>query len=385
MLTVTRTTDFDGLTQLQAVWNELLARTASNTIALTWEWLATWWQVFNDNRELFILVVRDGDEVIGIAPLLKRQAQHYGVSYWRLEFLASGEEVADEICSPYLDFMLHRGREAEALEAIINYLRESAAGWDEIVLSSMLAESPNVALLESISAACGLHYSATEQESAYYLPLITDWEAQLAQSSRPLRQKIRREQRAAEANGVVWRIADQSDNFAENFEILVNLHQARWTSRGEPGVFASKKFTAFHQRLAPQLLEQGWVKLFILFIADAPVSALYTFVYNQKVFYYQSGLAPVESNLFSPGTLNLSYAQEKAIEWGLTEWDFLQGGQAYKARWHTQPRPLVQVRLARPQAKELLYNATAQGLQVLRQVKKSLKPLPVSEAKSDNS
>src|SRR5438034_8066858 len=136
MLSIEKITTRAGFDQLEPVWNPLLAASESSAVTLTWEWLTTWWDVFGDERELYLLVVRDGVEVIGIAPLLRRMVQHYGwLPYRRIEFLASGEAEADEICSDYLDFIFRRGREADALEAILNYLHRPQADWDEMLLT----------------------------------------------------------------------------------------------------------------------------------------------------------------------------------------------------------------------------------------------------------
>src|SRR5947208_10757678 len=138
MITVEKVTSGEGFKRLAAVWNPLLAESASNTLSLTFEWLTVWWEVFGTERELYILVVRDGEELIGIAPLLRREMRHYGVlPYRRLEFLASGEDEADEVCSEYLDFILRRGRAEEALAGIYEFLHAHAAEWDELLLSNM--------------------------------------------------------------------------------------------------------------------------------------------------------------------------------------------------------------------------------------------------------
>lgn len=375
MLTVEKITDFNVFLGLQVVWNALLAESAGATIALTWEWIASWWEVFGAERELFILVVRDGSEVIAIAPLLKRVVQHYALTYRRLEFLASGEDQADEICSDYLDFILQRGREAEALQAIFNYLQQHRTAWDEVILSNMTEESPSLPLLKKISVSHGLPYTVTPTETAFYLPLPSDWETFLEQRSRQLRQKLRRERRVAAEHGSSFEVIDSSAKFDETFDTLIRLHQARWAERGEPGVFASEKFTRFHRLLTPKLLTQGWLKLYVLNIEEEPVSVLYTFHYQQKAYYYQTSFKPVLHRLFSPGTLNISYGIEDAINSGLTEWDFLKGqDDTYKTRWGAETRSIVRVRLAQSQPKELLYNLATRSRNRLRDIRGSLKP-----------
>ena len=50
MITVEKVTSGEGIKRLAAVWNPLLAESASNTLSLTFEWLTVWWEVFGTVR-----------------------------------------------------------------------------------------------------------------------------------------------------------------------------------------------------------------------------------------------------------------------------------------------------------------------------------------------
>ena len=77
--------DFAGL---RGEWDELLQASESDCFFLTWEWLSTWWKHLADDRELCILTVRDGDELVAIAPFASRMRRCAGIVPVRsLEFL----------------------------------------------------------------------------------------------------------------------------------------------------------------------------------------------------------------------------------------------------------------------------------------------------------
>src|SRR5262249_28888937 len=91
-------TDANQVDALRREWLDLLSRSGTNEITLTPDWIATWWQVFGSSqgRELRIGLIREGDQLIGLAPLLRRRHWHRRViPFRRLEFLASGEPEAD--------------------------------------------------------------------------------------------------------------------------------------------------------------------------------------------------------------------------------------------------------------------------------------------------
>jgi CelD/BcsL family acetyltransferase involved in cellulose biosynthesis len=369
--------EFEALAQ---EWNSLLEQSASNTLTLTHEWMTTWWEVFSEGRELYILLVKDGAELIGIAPMLKRTVQHYGVlPFRRIEFLASGEEEADEICSDYLDFILLRGRETEALDFILRYIYEKDTDWDEILLTDLAGDSVNLPFVKAFCEDSGIKMQQVRQEIAVFLPLTKSFAEIVGNLSSNFRRKIRQDWKAFKAYGGEFRLINSLDNLEEGFAALVELHQARWLSRGEAGVFSSKKFTRFHRLFARKAIVKDWLRLYVALKDGKPIAAIYNFVHNNKVHYYQSGFKHEDSGLHSPGVLVQAYAIENAIEAGFSEFDFLKGKPgSYKFRWHPQTRSLVQMRLSQSRTKEVLYNTTSKVIDGLRNIKKSLKNTAVS-------
>ena len=54
-------------------WECILPHTGANTIFITPWWQQLWWNRYgNDDSELEILSIRDGDTLLGIAPLMTR-------------------------------------------------------------------------------------------------------------------------------------------------------------------------------------------------------------------------------------------------------------------------------------------------------------------------
>jgi CelD/BcsL family acetyltransferase involved in cellulose biosynthesis len=372
---IEKITTREGFAALEPVWNRLLEESASNTLTLTYEWMSTWWDVFSEGRELYILLALVGNELIGIAPMLKRTVQHYGVlPFRRIEFLASGEDEADEICSDYLDFILKRGREQEALTGIFKYIEEEDADWDEVLLTDVSGDSPNLPLLKSHCEDSGTRLQTMRDELCVYLRLPDSWDDLLKNLKKSFRQKINRDRRAFAAQDGELKVIERGEEFAEGFEALVELHQQRWVSKGMPGVFSSEKFTRFHRLFAPKAINNAWLKLYVAMKEGAPIAAIYNFAYNHKIHSYQSGFRQENSGLHSPVVLLRSFAIEHAIGFGCREYDFLKGREgSYKFEWQPQTRNIVQLRLAQSRTKEALYNTTTRVIDGLRNIKKSLK------------
>ncbi|HKA32345.1 MAG TPA: hypothetical protein VKH64_03975, partial [Candidatus Binatia bacterium] len=125
-----------GFEKLRGSWTDLLVASSADCFFLTWEWLFAWWKHLAGGRELYLLTIESDGRLIAIAPLAMRPRRVSGFPARSLEFLGSGIAGSD-----YLDLILRRGNEAEAIESLGEYLtnrklrldlrqlRESAAAW----------------------------------------------------------------------------------------------------------------------------------------------------------------------------------------------------------------------------------------------------------------
>src|ERR1043165_1489651 len=125
-----------GFEKLRGPWSDLLVASSADCFFLTWEWLYTWWKHLAGGRALYILTIESDGRLIGIAPLAMRPRRVSDFPARPLEFLGSGIAGSD-----YLDLILRRGKEAEAIGSLAEYLanrklqlamgqlREPAAAW----------------------------------------------------------------------------------------------------------------------------------------------------------------------------------------------------------------------------------------------------------------
>ena len=84
----------DGVT---SSWNELRHCLKWGSIFVLPAWLKVWWEAFGCGAELYLRTLRQGEKVIGLAPLL--------VNKETASFIGSAD-----VCD-YLDFVIIPGRE----------------------------------------------------------------------------------------------------------------------------------------------------------------------------------------------------------------------------------------------------------------------------------
>src|SRR5690606_6135764 len=126
------------------------------------------------------------------------------------------------------------------------------------------------------------------------------------------------------------------------WDSLIDLHQRRRQSLGEPGCFSSKKWADFHRDIAQQLLAMGQLRLSVLKLDGQPIAAEYHFAGTNALYVYQGGLEPARCEE-EPGRLSMIRCIQQAISEGQQEFDLLRGDEPYKPHWRAESNPTVDV------------------------------------------
>jgi CelD/BcsL family acetyltransferase involved in cellulose biosynthesis len=159
------------------------------------------------------------------------------------------------------------------------------------------------------------------------------------------RKKLRRADRDWFATGrAVLRTVENCGQLDPALDLLIDLHQKRRQMLGEPGCFASPRFTAFHRAVTRRLLLAGQLQLQLLELDGRAVAAEYQLASQGVTYVYQSGIDPQRIGE-EPGHLMTAAAVKRAIEQGGRAIDFLRGDEPYKAHFRALARPLLELRV----------------------------------------
>ena len=124
---ITCVTTIDEFRQLQTEWNELNDLSEKGTIFSSWEWLFTWWEIYQNDalRELYILTYRENGILKGIAPfqILNYPKKQFPCSR-QLILLGTGETDGGLVLTEYLDLLIAPGKEAQIVAAFSNALMQ---------------------------------------------------------------------------------------------------------------------------------------------------------------------------------------------------------------------------------------------------------------------
>jgi len=333
MLSIKKISTQNEFIKLKEDWTPLLKKSRGDTLFLTWEWMYTWWECFQGNRQLFILAIYDeSKKMIGIAPLYINKKRLGGIPVLKyIKFLGTLP-----ISSDHLDFIISKGAERKVLWAIIEYLFQENR-WDYCLLTNIPATSLTGRLLKDIMG--NRPFQSEISQVCPYIPLPDQIEEFYSSLSSNMRNTIKRRRRNLQKNYNSFEFVtyENSDDIDDAMERLFKLHERKWKAVKHEGNFARNNVRDFHKKIAGTFLNSDMLRLYFLRVQGKDVAALYTFKYNNKLFYYQGGWDP-EMSKDRVGSILTNLVIEDAINKGYSEYDFLRGTEDYKTRLTNKKR-----------------------------------------------
>jgi CelD/BcsL family acetyltransferase involved in cellulose biosynthesis len=318
--------DTDGFERLAGEWNDLLRRSAADTIFLTLEFQRTWWEYLGKGKLLILAVRDDADTLVGIAPLLEMhdsEEQHVLATVGCVE-------VAD-----YLDLIVSQAQEEPVYTALLDYLSSSnAPAWDRLDLCNIHEDSPTLKHLAPLAEARGWTVSTARDDVCPIVQLPGTWDEYMEMIDGKQRREIRRKLRRAGAQAPVdWYVVGSEHDLEAEFEDFLALMTA---SSPDKAAFLTPQMRHFFRQLAQVMYDAGWLELVFLQVGERKAAAYLNFVYNNRVLVYNSGLDWRSFPNLGAGIVLTAHCIRHAIEQGREMFDFMQGDERYKYQFGGQ-------------------------------------------------
>jgi CelD/BcsL family acetyltransferase involved in cellulose biosynthesis len=346
---------------LREDWDRLLETSTSDCLFLTWEWLYAWWKHVGGRRRLRLLVLRRDRTTIGIMPLgWSPPGLPQGAPFGVLEFLGSGQAGSD-----YLDVIAHEGNEDVVCAAFASYLGRTS---DVCKWTNLRSGATAHGMLPRLAKG---GWSVTESITNLcpYIRLTGEtWESYLAQLGSEHRYNFRRKWKRLNREHVVGlETVCRQDECRESIDLLIRLHNLRWSSRGGTDAFHTPALVGLHREFAAVALDRGWLRLHTLRVDGHPAACLCGYQYHGKFYFYQSGFDPAYET-YGVGVILMGLAVQRAIEEKSAEFDFLHGNEAYKSHWSHDSRELHRLELYPPGVAGRLIHASVDLARASRRV-----------------
>lgn len=315
-------------------WRDLLARDLNRHIFATPEWNRLWWDEFGAGKDLFVITMHRGDDLVAIAPLYRKVED--GRKVLRFNGGIDLTDYQGPICS--LD------DRDEVAETLVGWLEETEVEWDEFDAHNMPVPLGFAEFLVDHADSHGFDFRLDQEETTAVLPLPSDWDEYIAQLDGKERHELRRKRRrlGRDHPDAAFRTAT-TETLDADLASFIQMHKQ---AEGHKGRFMAPTIETFFKRIADSFMPNGWLRLDMLEIGDRPVASTLSFTFDRTFYLYNSAYEP-ELGRLSPGYILVSRLIEEAIEEGVRQFDFLRGPERYKYQFGAKPLPLNNVRVMR--------------------------------------
>ena len=333
-------TDFESLAPLADAWNKLLTHRLTDAPFLHYEYLRDWWQTLGGGEwtqaELCIVIAREGERLIGIAPLFHATNRDDQSAL----LLLGSIEISD-----YLDLIVRPADLTPFVSGLLDFLASSLPqSWSALDFYNLPEASSTLATLQTESTSRNWTFTSEVYQPAPFIPLPADFDTYLANIDKKQRHEIRRKMRRAAESEIPVRwyiVSDEAalDSEMDGFFELMTQDPAKAT-------FLTELMRAQILATARTAMKKGWLWLAFLEVGGKKAASMFNFDYGNRLWGYNSGVHRDFVEL-SPGWVLLGHVIQWACEHGRAEFDFMRGNEAYKYRFGAKDRSVMRVKIVR--------------------------------------
>ncbi len=296
---------WDNLKDLQSVWEKEFTPVSPFQ---TFIWNKLWLKHFGQNIQLKIYLAKKEDQILALIPWYETNTQ--------LQFLGTPPNISD-----YQDVIWN----TDNLELKQETLRQLFVRPELKEKTVSLTHLPEISDTRRIVKQMFPNHKETS-ETTPYLPITKTWEDYLFSLSKKNRHELKRKfRRLGEKSYEIQHFTKESD-ISANLKTFIELHKK---SAPDKDTFMNEPMQEFFVDFTKTFAKNNTVLLSTLTLENQVVAATISFMYNSKVWLYNSGYNPDFRDL-SVGLLLIASDIKYGIENGYQEFDFLRGDERYK-------------------------------------------------------
>lgn len=352
--------DLDALRAMRRSWDRLVTETGIDHPFLGHEWICSWWECFGAGKELHIVLVKVGDRLEAIAPLMLSRERMLGVPVRRLGALYNPH-------TPRLDFIVASGIADEVSRSVWRHALDISDQWDVLEIPQMLAGSPTLASLPEIAAGDGFRFGIWHGENSPYVPFRGTWENYVKQLSHNHRTKIRKGMnRLLRVGDVRLEVVSKGAKLAAALDDGLRIEAAAWKAKTGTAINSQAEVENFYRVFAEQATATGTLRLLFLTVAGTRVAFAYALEHREKLYVLKAGYDPAYGH-YSPYNLLCYLVFKDGFERGLHEYEFLGSNEPWKLDWTQEIKPHYWLQVFGPGLRaRLLYHAKFHWIPLLR-------------------
>lgn len=320
--------EYDDFVALQGVWENVLKRSRDDTIYLTHEWFRCWWLSYGQGKQLSVILIKDRDDVIGIAPF-------YAVKglYRRLIPVREVRFCVNEM-SPRVNFVAVRDREEVVVRSVLEYLCDRRQSWDILRLSKLHAGSFTYEVLQRVLCEKKLLARMSESYKCPYFYADGTWDAYYKDRPASLRKRMRNTlNRVTRFGDVVIEKIEEKDRLDAALRTIYAVSGRSWKHAVGKSLLKRKSQLAFYDHITRRMGEKGWIRVWLLKSRGRCLAFEYHLIYNGVAYPIRADFDE-EYRAISPGSfLEYNIIRTLFQDSRVREYDFCGDNYRYMLNW----------------------------------------------------
>ncbi len=320
----------DALAAIGPAWDRLVGQAGITHPFLTHDWILSWWESFGAGRKLHVLLVWEGDELIGIAPLMISRARMYGFPVREIGFIYNDH-------TPRFDFIIFRNR-AAVFEAIRCHLSDAKGRWSVIRLCQLTSDSASLGEVTRLLEESDYLVGTWPSTASPYLAVRGSFEDHSKSLPRGVRANLKRRMKRLEEQGVVeFESLNDGEQLDSALEEAFQMEAESWKGAAGTAMSCRREIRRFYSALAHRALRSGTLYLTYLRLNGRRIAFDFSLIFQDRLFKLKPGYA-MEYHACSPGAQLTAMTVRDAFERNLIEVDFLGDADPWKLDWTTSVR-----------------------------------------------
>lgn len=309
--------------KIKEEWNELLEHTDSDSLFLRHEWLSNWWRCYGKNNELFILLLREQDVLVGAAPLMLGKSRVRGFPVWRISFAGDSAWTVG-------DFLARDGRE-EITQFFLEYLMTQS--WDVIELRNIPQESRNNCIIDQFLDQKAIKHTHKYSANSPFVNAAESWDVFYRSKSGKFKKVLRNKlNRISKAGNIATTKYSEPGAVHVILPTIFEIALKGWKHRIGNAISSTEENRTFYGLLSEEMSRLGGIEVWLLNLDDKPIAFEYHVRYKNRIYGLVADYDETYGD-FSPGSV-LDYHIMKYIhEHERCEYDMGSGESFYKMNW----------------------------------------------------
>lgn len=315
--------------KLEPVWNDLLSRSGSNHIHLTFEWMNLWIKYFGKETSLFVIVCEEGDKITAIAPMAIHKVGKLfrnTLKFRQLTLLGNGFQ-------DFSDFIVTGSRD-EILQGFLKVIIENEDQWDEINFKQINTASPNFEFFQSFAAGENYEQSFDEIIGCPFLRIDGTFEDYYKSIGGSWRKKNERNIRKLEAIGEI-KFEANTEMSEELYKDILEMNIERNKRNGRRSILLEEPKISFIKKMLPMFAEKKWIRVFTLRHNGKLLTYSISFDYNNRIYRWNTSFN-LDYYDYSVGRIITKYIIRFCFENKYEISDWMAGVEDHKFHWTSE-------------------------------------------------